>query len=123
MSDEQCQGCGERGSHAEGCEIERLQSRVDELENNIENACLAAAETQPSWKHRCYQILDALGFDYGDPDCVMPDDRKRISELEAALREDKRLAGESLDDFLENQINYLNSIYENSSKALNGKKE
>lgn len=49
-------------------------------EERIENAQMAASETQPSWKHRCYAIMGALGLDYGDPDWEMPDDRKRSQE-------------------------------------------
>ncbi|MHA2403457.1 MAG: hypothetical protein ACXADH_10745, partial [Candidatus Kariarchaeaceae archaeon] len=47
----------------------------------IENANIAATETQKSWKHRCYYVMEALGADYGDPDWVMPDDRKEIERL------------------------------------------
>lgn len=69
--------------------IDRLTARVAELEESIEDAHQAASETQPSWKHRCYAIMAALGVDYGDPDWMMPDEHKaltaRVKELEAAL--------------------------------------
>jgi hypothetical protein len=70
------------------------RSRIAELEEQIENAQIAASETQPSWKHRCHMILGALGLDYGDPDWIMPGDRKkldaalaRVAELEERLQE------------------------------------
>ena len=67
-------------------EIERLQGL-------IENANLASAETQPSWKHRCYAIMDALGQDYGDPDWEMPDDaKKKDAEIERLLAALERIA-------------------------------
>lgn len=47
----------------------------------IENAQIAAAETAPSWKHRCYAIMGALGLDYGDPDFLMPDEANRLQNL------------------------------------------
>lgn len=50
---------------------------VEMLERANEEAC----DTQRSWKHRCYQIMSALGADYGDPDWVMPDDQKKIDHL------------------------------------------
>jgi hypothetical protein len=69
-------------------------SRIEELEEQIENAQIAASETQPSWKHRCHMILGALGLDYGDPDWMIPGDRKkleaalaRVAELEERLQE------------------------------------
>ena len=61
------------------------------LRERIDNAAQASAETQPDWKHRCFRIMSALGFDYGDPDWVMPDERKRIdaalARAETAERE------------------------------------
>ena len=69
-------------------------ARILELEEMLENAAIAAADTSPSWKHRCYSIMGALGFDYGDPDWLMPGERRRldaalarISELEDMLAE------------------------------------
>lgn len=69
-------------------------ARLTDLEEQIENAQIAASETQPSWKHRCHMILGALGLDYGDPDWIMPGDRKkleaalaRVAELEERLQE------------------------------------
>ncbi|MCK1447998.1 hypothetical protein IVB43_37185 [Bradyrhizobium sp. 48] len=67
----------------------------------IDNASQAASETQPSWKHRCFRIMGALGLDYGDPDWVIPDEQKkldvaeaRIAELETKLAEsEKRING------------------------------
>jgi hypothetical protein len=68
--------------------------RIEELEAQIENAHMAAAETQPSWKHRCHVILAALGADYGDPDWIMPGDLRkldaalaRVAELQERLQE------------------------------------
>jgi hypothetical protein len=52
----------------------------------IENAHMAATDTQPTWKHRCYYIMEALGADYGDPDWVMPDDRKEVERLRELLK-------------------------------------
>ncbi|MNU30501.1 hypothetical protein D3C71_190010 [compost metagenome] len=69
-------------------------ARLADLEARIENAHMAASETQPSWKHRCYAILGALGADYGDPDWIMPGERRkleaalaRVAELEGKLQE------------------------------------
>ncbi len=69
-------------------------ARISELEESIASAHLAASETQPSWKHRCHAILGALGADYGDPDWMMPGDRRkleaalaRVAELEERLQE------------------------------------
>lgn len=69
-------------------------ARLADLEERIENAHMAASETQPSWKHRCYAILGALGADYGDPDWIMPGERRkldaalaRVAELEGKLQE------------------------------------
>jgi hypothetical protein len=68
-------------------------ARLADLEESIENAHIAASETQPSWKHRCHAILGALGADYGDPDWMMPGDRRkldaalaRVAELEDKLQ-------------------------------------
>lgn len=62
------------------------------LQESVDAAAQAASETRPSWKHRCYSIMSALGLDYGDPDWLMPDERKklvaalsRVADLEAAL--------------------------------------
>lgn len=64
------------------------------LRDCIENAQQAASETQPDWKHRCYMIMGSLGFDYGDPDFVMPDEQKRIdlavARAETAERQAKQ---------------------------------
>lgn len=75
--------------------------RISELEQRIESASIAASETAPSWKHRCHRILGALGFDYGDPDWLMPGDRRRleaaltrIAELEEKLHEREMPLGE-----------------------------
>lgn len=69
-------------------------ARLADLEERIENAHMAASETQPSWKHRCHAILGALGADYGDPDWMMPGERRkleaalaRVAELEEKLQE------------------------------------
>lgn len=69
-------------------------ARLGDLEQRIENAHMAASETQPSWKHRCHAILGALGADYGDPDWMMPGERRkldaalaRVAELEERLQE------------------------------------
>lgn len=69
-------------------------ARLADLEESVENAHMAASETQPSWKHRCHYILSALGADYGDPDWMMPGDLRkldaalaRVAELEARLQE------------------------------------
>ncbi|MHA6346382.1 hypothetical protein [Roseivivax sp. CAU 1761] len=56
-------------------------------EDCIEQALIAAAETQPSWKHRCHAILAALGSDFGDPDWEMPEEARRKDMLIAALIE------------------------------------
>jgi len=61
-----------------------LNHQIQQLEERIENATMAASETQPTWKHRCYEIMSALGFDYGDLNWVMPDER---SALETKTRE------------------------------------
>ena len=59
---------------------------VESLSQLIENATMAASETQKSWKHRCYAIMEALGQDYGDPDWVMPDERKELDHLRALIK-------------------------------------
>lgn len=80
----------------EEAKTEELVARVAELEKLIDKAQIAASETQPSWKHRCYAILAALGLDYGDPDWEMPDEQRRreaaearVAELERALIADR----------------------------------
>lgn len=73
-------------------EITRFTASVESsVVERIENASQAAAETQPSWKHRCYAIMSALGFDYGDPDWVMPDEQKKleVAEVRVAYLEEK----------------------------------
>jgi hypothetical protein len=67
---------------------------LEGLQEQIENAVMAASETQPTHKHRCVRIMAALGYDYGDPDWLMPSDVRRLdaalarmAELEAALEE------------------------------------
>jgi len=72
-------------------------ARIEELEGQISDASVAASETAPSWKHRCHRIMDALGFDYGDPDWLMPGDRRKLEAALARVSElDERLAGEAL---------------------------
>jgi hypothetical protein len=72
-----------------------LRAEIAALKERIEEAQQRAAETQDSWKHRCYAIMGALGLDYGDPDWVMPDEKRkldaRIAELEGELDEAKHL--------------------------------
>ncbi|NTF17276.1 hypothetical protein G6L37_02370 [Agrobacterium rubi] len=79
-------------------EVEALRavdrSRISELEESIENASIAAAETSPSWKHRCHDIMGALGIDYGDPDWLMPRDRRRLEAALARVEELETLLGE-----------------------------
>ncbi|EPX83941.1 hypothetical protein [Salipiger mucosus] len=60
-------------------------TRISELEESIENALQAASETQPSWKHRCHAILNALGYNFGDPDWEMPDEARQKTMLIGAL--------------------------------------
>lgn len=67
---------------------------LEELQEKIENAVMAASETQPTHKHRCVRIMGALGYDYGDPDWLTPGDVRRldaalarVAELEGALEE------------------------------------
>lgn len=70
---------------------------IAELEAKIENAGLAACETQPSWERRCYAIMAALGLDYGEPSPDIPEQNgwyarnlaqkdREIEKLQAALR-------------------------------------
>jgi hypothetical protein len=65
--------------------LTKANLRIEQIEERIDNATMAATETQPSWKHRCYSIMAALGVDCGDPDWLMPDERKKLAEAEAEI--------------------------------------
>lgn len=74
--------------------LKRGQQVVDGLRDRIEGAVIAASETQPTHKHRCTMIMAALGYDYGDPDWMMPGELRRldaalarVAELETAIEE------------------------------------
>lgn len=66
-------------------ERDRLKERLEELEAKIENATYAASETQPTWHHRCNKIMAALGYDYGDANWMMPDEKRRLADAEADI--------------------------------------
>jgi hypothetical protein len=66
---------------------------LEDFRQKIESAVMAASETQPTHKHRCVQIMGALGYDYGDPDWLTPGELRRldaalarVAELEALLQ-------------------------------------
>lgn len=46
---------------------------IEELEDKIESAGLAMAETSTSWERRCFSITAALGMDFGDPTPDIPE--------------------------------------------------
>lgn len=64
-----------------------LRRRVNKLEGQIEDAVQAVSSTSPSWKHHLYAAMSALGYDYGDPDWELPDQRKRNEHLQARLND------------------------------------
>jgi hypothetical protein len=67
----------------------QLTAERDAALERIENATMAAAETQPSWEHRCYAILSALGLDFGEPTPDIPEQNgwyaKKMQRLEDQL--------------------------------------
>ena len=80
-------------SDSEECKL--LSAEVEKLTEAIENAQMASAETQPSWKHRCYRIMGALGIDCGDPDWLMPDERREITTLRAEVERLQKAMGDA----------------------------
>lgn len=70
------------------------RARIEELEAMIDNAAMAAAETSPSWKHRCYSIMGELGLDYGDPDWLMPGERRKLDAALARISDLENLVAE-----------------------------
>jgi hypothetical protein len=46
---------------------------IKEIEEKIENAGQAMAETSRSWEHRCFSIMNALGMDFGEPTPDIPE--------------------------------------------------
>lgn len=94
--------------------------RIAELEEKIENANQAASETQPDWRHRCYRILSALGFDYGDPDFMMPDEVKKLKTAEDE-RDALRLRAETAErerDALRAELRTAREIIEGQEEVI-----
>lgn len=53
---------------------------IENIAERVDSFSMAAAETQPSWEHRCHAMGAALGYDYGDVDWIMPDTRSHVLE-------------------------------------------
>lgn len=66
---------------------------ADKLRERIDSALAAASETHPSWKHRCTTIMAALGYDFGDPDWIMPGELRRLDAALARVAELEGLLG------------------------------
>lgn len=130
--------------HAQDCSysawpiIKRAEDAENELvtlNENIENAEYACTDTQPTWKHRCYKIMEALGFNYGDPDWLMPDDRNKLEAAEQLAqiylddydrqRETVQRLSELLSDAVEDETEFeteWNILVRTELKALGEKK-
>jgi hypothetical protein len=69
--------------------LRRVTSERDDLQAKIDEVVTVASETAHSWRDRCYEILGALGLDFGDPNFEMPDEmsKRQIVEKE---RDDAR---------------------------------
>jgi hypothetical protein len=52
----------------------------------FENFTYAFSETAPDWKTRCYRMGNAFGFDFGDPDWLIPDQRRKLEIAENRLQ-------------------------------------
>lgn len=47
----------------------------------MDDISMAISETAPDWKTRCYRICEAVGFDMGEPDWLMPNEQSMFDEL------------------------------------------
>lgn len=63
-------------------DVGKREDEIQQLQAKIEGATIAASETQPTWHHRCNKIMAALGYDYGDADWMMPDEKRRLIDAE-----------------------------------------
>lgn len=66
--------------------IIELENKIDDMEDKLENFTYAFSETVPDWKTRCYRMGSALGYDFGDPDWLLPDQRNKYDEMEQKLK-------------------------------------
>jgi len=64
---------------------EELEEKVEKFEDMLEEFSYAYSETAPDWKTRCYRMGTAMGCDFGDPDWLLPDERRKHEECQQKL--------------------------------------
>lgn len=101
--------------------------RITSYKTRLENVKIAASETAPSWRIRCYNILDALELDFGEPPPHhgMPDDDSyysfKLDILEREndiLRRQAKAADMTLPEMDSYRVKFLQNLLEGQNELI-----